>query len=145
MSFQLPITNYQLPRNGQAIFSFVFLVGTIVVAIGVTLAFLAFSFINISFGFRAGERASAAAAGGANDGVMQLVRNKSFSNVSGYSVPGDAAAATVSVSQNTPVSGEATIISTATVSGYERRIKAVVAVDPTTGQVTLINWNKIVF
>ena len=130
-------------RTGQATFSFIFLVGGIVVVIGITLAVLALSLINISFGFRASERAAAAASSGAEDAILRLMRNKSFAS-GGYAVPVDAFSATVVVTQDTPLFGQTTIDSSATVSNYQRKIRVVTQIHPMTGEVQVISWKKIV-
>ncbi len=131
-------------RKGQATFSFIFLVGGIVVAIGATLAFLALTLINSSFGFRAGERAAAVASAGAEDALIQLIRNKAFAT-GGYAVPVDAATATVIVTQNSPLSSQATIESSAIVSSYQRKIRVVARVNAVTGEVSVLSWKKVVF
>ena len=129
-------------RKGQTALSLVFLIGGIAILVGVTLAFLTTSFLNVSSGFESGQRASAVANAGAEDGMLQLIRNKSFSDVSGYPVPVGSNSATVTVTQNSPVAGQATIVSNAVVSLYRRQVKAVVSIDSTTGQVNVISWGE---
>ncbi len=103
----LPTTNYQLPttfKRGQAALSFVFLVGIIILSIGVTVAFLAASFLNSGYGFQAGNKAMALASAGIEDALIKLVRNKDFSSVSPYSVPIGNDSASVTINQNSPIS-----------------------------------------
>ncbi len=142
----LPTTNYQLPttsKRGQAALSFVFLIGVIVLSIGVAVAFLANSFLNSGYGYQAANRAMAVASAGAEDALMRLARNKDFSSVSSYSVPVGSDSASVTVNQNLPATGQAKIISSATVSFQQRKIQVVVSVDGTTGQISLISWQLI--
>ena len=124
---------------GQAALSLVFLIGGIIIVVGVTLAFLSFSFINTSFGFQSAQRAEAIASAGARDALMQLARDNSFSSV-GYNVPLGTDQATVVVTQSSPTAGQTTISSAATISNNTRQIRVIVSVDPSTGQVTVLSW-----
>ena len=133
-------------RKGQAALSFVFLVGSIVILIGVTLGFLASSFVSSSAGFTAAQKALSVAKAGANDGYFQLLRNKDFSSAS-YSVPGGGATlegttASVVVTQNSPSTGLVTITSAATISFHTKKVQMVVAVASSTGQVSLVSWRE---
>jgi len=142
----LPTTNYQLPttsKRGQAALSFVFLIGVIVLSIGVAVAFLANSFLNSGYGYQAANRAMAVASAGAEDALMRLARNKDFSSVSSYSVPVSSSSASVTVNQNSPAAGQAKIVSSATVFFQQRKIQVVVSVDGTTGQISLISWQLL--
>jgi hypothetical protein len=134
--------------TGQAALSLTFLIGGIAVLVAVTLAFLALTFINAGFGYEAAQRALAIASGGAQDALMQLSRNYNFANASGYCIPDQSlpcgsGAATVTVSQNSPSSGQATITSTGRSSLYARRIQVVVSVAATTGKVNVISWKLV--
>lgn len=111
--------------------------------IGVSLAFIVLSFINSGYGFQSSNRALAVAAAGVEDAIIKLVRNKDFFSASPYDVPVGTYTASVSVAQNTPVSGRVTIVSTAAVAAYKRKIQAVVAVDSATGQVQLVSWDQL--
>jgi len=136
-------TPFLSARGGQAALSFVFLVGAIIALIATSLAFLTISFVNSSFGFQASQRALAAASSGAADALMQLIRNKDFSDATGYGVSVGNGSATVTVSQNTPAIGQATIISTALVSIYQLRIRVIVSIHSLNGQVKVISWQRI--
>jgi hypothetical protein len=134
---------YILPsRVGQAVLSLIFLIGGIAVLVGVSLAFLVTGFLGTGFGFEASQRALAVATAGAEDGLLQLIRNKSFSDISGYNVPLGNDVAQVTITQNSPTAGQATIISTAAVSGHRRRLRVIVSIDPTTGQVSVVSWQQ---
>lgn len=62
-------------KKGQAALSLVLLVGGTVVLIAATLFFLVISFLNATFGFQAANQAWGLAISGANDALLQLVRN----------------------------------------------------------------------
>ena len=125
--------------RGQAALSFVFLVVTIIILVATTLALVVTSFLNSTFGFQASERAAAGAAAGGDDALMQLIRNKEFSDIVGYTVPVGGGSATVTVTQ---LAGQATIVSVGSLSIYERRVRAVVSVDPVTGRVTILSRQR---
>lgn len=130
-------------RNGQTALSFVFLVGIIIISIGAMLAFLAASFLSSGYGFQAANRALAIASAGAEDGLMQLVRNKDLSAPTPYSVPVGSDSASVTINQNTPVAGQATIVSSATVSFRKRNVQVIVSIDSTIGKVDVVSWGLL--
>ncbi len=129
-------------RRGQAALSLVFLIGGIIILVGVSLTFIVVSFIGSNYGFQMSNRALAAASGGANDAVIKLLRDKDFSSA-GYTVTIGSDSAAVAVTQNSPIAGQAKIISTGTASSYQRKIQAVAAVNATTGQVQLVSWEQL--
>ncbi|HUX35435.1 MAG TPA: hypothetical protein VMV71_00185 [Candidatus Paceibacterota bacterium] len=131
------------PRRGQAALSFVFLIGIITLSIGVTVALLAASFLNSGYGFQSANKAMSLAYAGAEDALMRLARNKDFSSVSAYSVPVGSDSASVTVNQNSPVTGEAKIISTATSFFQQKKIQVIVAINSTTGEVDVISWQSL--
>jgi hypothetical protein len=120
----------------------VFVIGTIIVLAGVTLAFVVVSFINSGLGFQSANRALSVATAGVGDALLTLDRDKDFSSA-GYSVPVGAFSANVTVVQNAPSAGRATIVSDAVVLARERKIRVVVAIDPTTGEANPISWNQL--
>lgn len=124
-------------KSGQATLTTVLLIGTLTVFVGASLTFLVFRFLNASFGFQASERAFAAASGGKEDALLRLARDKTFEAPGGYTVSVGAYQATVTVTQNSPVAGEATILSRAIVSGYERKLETIVSIDTRTGEVSV--------
>ncbi|MBI2033994.1 MAG: hypothetical protein HYT13_02765 [Candidatus Liptonbacteria bacterium] len=138
-----PKTYNLRPKSGQAALSLVFLTGGIIVLIGLSLAFLAISFINSSFGFQSANKALAVASAGVNDALIQLARNKSFSG--SYCVPSPCGPgnSSTTVSQNTPSPGLVTIESQASSFTSRRRIKAIVSISSTTTQVNLISWDLV--
>ena len=130
-------------REGQTALSFVFILGVTLVLIGITLAILTISFLNSTAGFQASQRALAAATSGADDALLQLVRNRSFSDTTGYVVSVASDSTTVTVTQNSPVVGQATIVSSARASVYERKIRVIVSVDQATGEGKVISRKRI--
>ena len=151
MMFKLLTTHYSLKTDqvtGQAALSLVFLTGGIILLVGLSLAFLAISFINSSFAFQSANKALAAASAGVNDAMVQLVRNKIFSGTycgpSPPSIPPcDKGSANVVVSQNNPSPGLVKIVSDATSFVSKRKIRAVVSINSTTTQVNLVSWDLV--
>jgi hypothetical protein len=131
-------------KAGQAALSLVFLVGGIVVLVGATLAFLAFSFISSGIGFQNAQKAYAVASAGATDSLLRLNRDKDYS-VSNTNVPIGGDTASVKVEQNTPSQGLVTITSQASVAFYSRKISVVASVSSSTGQVNIISWKLVQF
>ncbi len=130
-------------RSGQAALSFVFLIGIITLSIGVTVSLLAASFLNSGYGFRSANKAMALATAGAEDALLKLNRNKDFSAVSSYSVPVNGDSASVTVNQNSPLTGEARIISTAVSFFQQRKIQVIVSISSSTGQVDVLSWQLL--
>ncbi|MCR4328140.1 MAG: hypothetical protein NUV53_01345 [Patescibacteria group bacterium] len=140
----LLITHYVIHiQKGQAALAFVFLVGSIVILVGVTIGFLASSFVNSSFGFSASQRALATANAGANDAYIRVLRNKDFSDVVGYSLPLGENSATVTVTQDSPSVGVVTVLSIATVSFHTRKVQMTLSVSSSTGSVELIGRREL--
>ena len=140
-----PKTYNLQPRRatGQAALSLVFLTGGIIVLVGLSLAFLAISFINSSFGFQSANKALAIASAGVYDALIQLVRNKSFSGSYCVPLPCGQGSSSTTVSQNTPSPGLVTIESQATSFVSRRKIKTIVSISSTTTQVNLVSWNLV--
>jgi hypothetical protein len=128
-------------RIGQAALATVFIIGSIVVLTGVTIAFFAESFVNSAYGFQAAERAQAVAYAGALDALMRLDRNKDFSSPGGYSVSVGSNSANVTVTQDVPNS-KVTIVSSATVNFRQRTVVVVASVNSTTSQVFVVSWTQ---
>ena len=110
---------------------------------GIALALVAGSFANSAFGYQAVQEAYAIAAGGAEDALLQITRNNQFAAPSGYSVAVGSSTATVAVTQGSPSSGYDTILSQGSVSLWTRKVQVVVAVNPTTGQASVVSWSEV--
>jgi hypothetical protein len=127
--------------NGQAALSTMLVIGGLISLIALTLIVVIFSYISSSYGFQYSQKAFAVANAGADDALIQLIRNKSFENQTGYSVNVSNDIATVQVVQNSPQSGQVTIISTANVLNYKSKVKVVVSID-SNGEVRIIKREK---
>ncbi len=132
-----PRTSNLERSRGQVALSLIFLIGGLVIMGAVSLAFMILTFINSGYGYRASNQALSAAQAGVNDAVLLLERNKSYAGT--YALTVGSSSASVTVTQNAS-SGQATVLSTASVSRYTRKLQAVISVDPSTGQVDLLSW-----
>lgn len=123
----------------------IFFIGGVVLLIGVTLAFLANSFIDTGYGYKASLQAEAVATSGANDALLQIERNANNYQTAGgtYTLSVGSSTATVTVTQNSPSSGFITVLSTATISNRTRKISVVVSLNATTSQTSVVSWQQI--
>src|SRR3989344_4231985 len=138
----LPTTYYLLPtRRGQAALSTVLLIGGIIVLIGMSIAFLASSFLNSSQGYRQAQRAQAVVISGVEDALMQLARNKDFAST-GYSLAVGSSTASVSVTQDSPSTGQVTVVASSSVSSYQRTARVVISRNASTSQITVVSWTE---
>ena len=144
--------------TGQAAISMIFLVGGTILLIGVTLAFLIFSFITSAFGFKAANQALGIALGGANDALLRMSANSNYPllGCEQYDVAiddhlarvrtqrswGDPLSAPAGsdcpVFKSPPVQGLATIESEATVFGRIRKVNMIVSISPD-GQINVVS------
>ena len=144
---------YEKSKRGQTMLSLIFLVGGVIITIGITLSILAISFLTSIAGYRSSAIAEAAAISGANDGILQVVRNSGFSTASlsgsngspsgSYGLPFSSVSDFVTITQGIPLANEATIISLAQIGSTERKIQVVVSIDPTTKKVDVVSYQKI--
>lgn len=131
-------------NKGQVFLALTFFIGGILAVAGILIAFLALSNVDTGYGVAAAYKAEAAATAGVEDGLLQLDRNAAFSSTSGYSVSSaSSTTATVTVTQNTPASGFATILSVATVSGHTKKVSVVVSENAATGQINIVSWADV--
>lgn len=110
---------------------------------GILIAFFALSYVATGYGVADAYNASAASAAGVEDALLQLDRNADFSNTTGYTVSSGANSATVTVTQNSPSAGLATVVSSATVSGHTSKTDVVVSVNAATGQTNVVSWVQV--
>jgi hypothetical protein len=123
-------------KNGQAALATILVVGGIISLIALVLAIIVSSSNISAYSFQYRQRALKVASAGIDDALLQLVRNKSFSS-SQYTVQVGNDTATVSVSQNSPFNGQATIISQASILSYKSKIRVIVSIDDN-GEVRII-------
>jgi len=106
-----------------------------------TILFFALSFIDSGFGYQASAQAYAAANSGAEEALLQLDRNPSFT-ASAYGVGVGNAKAVVTVTQDSPLPDFITVLSTATVANRTRNIQVVLSKNATTSQLSVVSWQE---
>lgn len=131
-----------MKKNGQAFLALVLLIGVFLVLTAASLIFIINTFVDTSYGNQDALQAQAAAMGGAEDALLRLVRNAAFSSA-GYTLAVGSSTATITVTQNSPVANEDTILSTATVFGRTRKINVVVSENAITGQIVKVSWANV--
>jgi uncharacterized protein (UPF0333 family) len=131
--------------KGQAFLALVFLIGTIVVLIGATLAFTANSFIDSGYGYNASIQAQAAATSGVNDALLQLDREGTAwtPTTNPYTIAVGSTTATVTVTANSPSTNYYTILSAATVASHVGKVSVVAYVVASTSQVQVVSWQNV--
>jgi uncharacterized protein (UPF0333 family) len=129
-------------NKGQAFLALVFLIGAIVIIVGVLIAFFANSSVDTGYGLSAAASAEAAATSGAQDAMLQLNRNATFAS-SGYTLPVGSSSATVTVTQGSPSTGYVTILSVASVSNHVKKIQVVLYENASTTQMTTVSWADV--
>lgn len=129
-------------NNGQAALATMLVIGGLISLIALTLVVIISSYVSSSYGFQYSQRALAVANAGADDALIQLTRNKSFENQTGYTVNVSNDTATVQVIQNSPQSGQATIISIANVLNYKSRVRVIVSISDN-GEIRIIKREQI--
>ncbi len=127
---------------GQMMLSLIFLIGGVIITIGVALSILGFSFITSITGYRAAILAEAAASSGANDAILQVVRNANFSST-GYTLPFTNVSDIVTATQGTPSANETTIISLAQIRTIKQKIQVILSIDPVSKKVDVVSYQKI--
>ena len=134
---------FGLPKKrGQATLGFVFLVASIILIVSVSFVFVVISLVNSGFGYQAAQQANMAANSGVEDAFLQLARNKDFSS-SGYSFLVSSASAAVSVSQNMPLPGQVTIVSSGIFGSATHRIQAIATVATSTTNINILSWLEV--
>jgi uncharacterized protein (UPF0333 family) len=133
-------------RGGQSFLALVFLIGAIVVIVGILIAFLAGSFVDTGYGLSASAQAQNAAQSGIQDAMLQLQRNATVSDPypdAGYTLPVGSTTAMVYITQNSPSLGEVTVLSVATVSNRTRKVQAVLQQNASTSQWAVLSWQEV--
>src|SRR5262249_34925926 len=128
-------------RRGQSFLGLVLIIGGIVAAVGIFIAFLALSAGDTGYCYGASVDAEAVAIFGGQGGVLPLHRKLYFFS-GGYTLPVGSSTASVMVTQNAPSSGFATIVSSATVVGRTRKISVVMSIATTTDQASVVSWTE---
>jgi len=110
---------------------------------GIAIAVFTASYVTSTYGYETSEQAQAVAIGGAEDALLLLARNSSYSVPGGYVISIGSSTATVSITQNSPSVGFATILSQGTIASRVRKVQVIVSINGTTGQASVVSWNEV--
>jgi uncharacterized protein YpmB len=134
--------NLKKNNKGQTALSTIFLIGGIISLIAITLVIIISSYITSAYSYQNSQRALAVANAGADDALMQLARNKNFADTNGYLVYSGNDSATVTVTQNSPLTGQVTILSIANIFSYKKKVRIIVSISDV-GEIRVIKREQV--
>lgn len=120
----------------------VLIIGIVTMEVGLALSFIIYLANSSSYGSRLAQEALFAARAGINDGILRVIRDKSFSSP-GYQMTVGRASVEVKVEKDQPTTGQDRITATATVFLRQKKFQAIISVDSNTGEVSLISFEEI--
>lgn len=135
--------NTRSDARGIAALPAVIIFGGIIIEVALASAFLAFTLNNTSLGVRLSAEAFAAAKSGVEDAMLRILRDKNYSDPTGYSISLGRATVDVVVNADTPDADKTTITSTGTAFRRKRQIQAIVSIDAVSGIVKVISLKEI--
>jgi hypothetical protein len=135
--------NFYKSRKGQVALMTIFLIGSFIVLMTLTLAFLSISIVSSNRAVQASNRALSVATAGVQDAVLRLIRNKSYSTATPFRIEVNGDFADVSVANTSDANGQAIITSTSTVNTSQKVIQAVISIVSSTGQVRVLSLRQI--
>lgn len=127
--------------KGQVALTTVFLIGSFIIIIALTLAFLSISAISSNYAVRSADRAFSAASAGIEDATLKLIRNNDYNENYILDLNGDLVSVQVVNTRN--VDSQAVVTVSSTVGSGRRVIQAVLSIVSSTGQVNVISWRQI--
>lgn len=128
---------------GAAALPVVLVIGSVVLELTVVSSFVAYTLSQSGFGERASTEALFVARSGAMDGIRKVVRNKDFSDADSYSLTVGNKTASVTVTKDSPTTGQTRVVSTGTAWLRQKKIQADLTVNAATGEVNLISFQEI--
>lgn len=124
--------------SGQAALSFTLALGGIIIIVALLLAVYGLTFLSSSYGAQLSARASYATESAVHDALLQLARSGG-AVPSSYTTVVGSDGVYVRIERDTPAQYQYTITATATVVTYTRTATAVAALDPVTGEFSLLS------
>lgn len=120
----------------------VIMIGLVIVELGVAMAFLVYLSNMSSYGTRLAQEALFGARSGVNDAILRIIRNKDFMGTYS-SITVGRATVTVSVVKDQPDTNQTTITSTGIALIRQKKLQAIVSIDPNTATVSLVSLTEI--
>lgn len=143
-------------RSAVAALPSILLIGSVLLELAIVGAFLAYIFTTTGYGIKLSSEALAAARAGAQDGILRVIRDKSYgassytpacstSDGNGYAFTVNSRTVCVVVLKDQPSSGLTTLYATATALTRQKKVKVVLSVDATTGKVDVSSFEEVTF
>lgn len=129
-------------QKGFSLLPTVLVASVIIAEVGIALAFVMFMANSASYGARLLQEAYTCAKSGVSDALIRIIRNKDFYS-SGYNLAMDRCVANIIVEKNVPKQDASQITVTGTVLNRQKKLQAIVSVDPDSGEVVLISLQEI--
>jgi len=132
-------------NSGVAALSTVLGLALIISVAAIAVGLISFFEIQIALSQIKSQEAYLAAQSGAQDALMKIARDKSFTAASPYSltIGANTAAVTVTDVDTLNAPGKKQIVSTGTASNRKRRIQVDLVADTVSGAVTIISWKEV--
>lgn len=129
-------------NKGVAALPAVLIITLVIVEISITVAFLSF-YLNQGVGeLSMSNGALYFAESGAYDAILNIQRDLNFEEVSSTISFGSGKEAEVTVQKDVPSAGEDTIISIGKYKSTRKKVRVVVAIDQSTGEVSVESWKE---
>ena len=130
-----------LKRRGQIALTTVLLIGSFIMIMVLTLAFLSVSIVSSGRLVQSSNRALAVSSAGVQDAVLKLIRNNAFNEDFQVNVGGDTAS--VDITNTAFNDGRVIVVSSSTVNSSQRGVRAIISIVSSTGQVNLISMEQL--
>lgn len=140
----LNVAKFQRGQSGVSTLPTMLLLGGIIIEIAIASAFLTYYFNVTNFAARLSAEALAAARAGADDALIQLVRNRNFTpDPNPYEVSvANGRVASVTICRDTCVLGKTQVVSVASALNKKSKVEAILTVT-TDGKVTVDSLKEV--
>lgn len=128
-------------ERGQIALTTVLLIGSFIMIMVLTLAFLSVSIVSSGRLIQSSNRALAISSAGVQDAMLRLIRDNNFDEDFQVSAGGDTAS--VDITNTASSDGRVIVVSSSTVNSSHRRVRAIISIVSSTGQVNLISMEQL--
>ncbi len=126
-------------QKGQIALTTVFLIGSFIIIMALTLAFLSVSIVVSGRSVQSANQALFVASAGAEDAILKIVRDNTLSGSFALNVGGKIATVNISVITD----GRVVITSSSTVNSSQKTVQAIISIVSSTGQVSVVSMQQI--
>lgn len=135
--------NKFLKQKGFSLLPTVLVTSIIIAEVGIALTFVMYMANSASYSSRLLQEAYSCAKSGVGDALLRLIRNKDFYSVDGYNFSIGRCVAIIKVEKDTPFENSSLITVNASVFNRQKKLQAIVSIDPDTAEVTLVSLQEI--